>query len=121
MSKALESKSWNWAKKVQEMKESKDVSLKELAYDVGIIYEVGSDTTTMALEVFTLAMVLYPGVMEGAQKEIHTVIGPDRHPEYTSKDKLPYIEEMVKEVLRWRPVSAGGILHTVIQDDKYMG
>lgn len=28
---------------------------------------------------------------------------------------------MVKEALRWRPVSAGGIPHALIQDDEYLG
>jgi cytochrome P450 len=33
----------------------------------------------------------------------------------------PYLQVVVNEVLRWRPVSAGGILHAVTKDDEYMG
>lgn len=111
--------SWNWSKQVKDMKESKGMSTKELAYDIGIIYEAGSDTTTMALEVFTLAMVLYPEVMRKAQRELDTVI--EGYPSFTDKDSLPYVDAIIKEVLRWRPVSAGGIPHAVIQDDTYIG
>jgi cytochrome P450 len=119
MNQAQQTPSWNWSKQVQGMKESKDMPLKELAYNVGIIYEAGSDTTTMALEVFTLAMIVYPDVMKKAQDEIDAVV--PGLPSYADKDRLPYIEAIVKEVLRWRPVSAGGIPHAIIQDDEYMG
>jgi cytochrome P450 len=113
--------SWNWSKQLGDMKESQGMSKKELAYTVGILYEAGSDTTTMALEVFVMAMVLYPEVMKKAQAELDAVIGPDTLPDFTHKTQLPYIDAVIKEVLRWRPVSAGGIPHAVIQDDEYMG
>ena len=119
MDKALQTASWNWSKQVQDLKEAQHMSRKELAYDVGILYEAGSDTTTMALEVFTLAMLCYPDVMKKAQEEIDSKI--QGYPSFADKDKLPYIDAVVKEVLRWRPVSAGGIPHAVIQDDEYMG
>ena len=113
--------SWTWAKQVQGMKEGSEMSEKELAYDVGIIYEAGSDTTTMALEIFTLAMLVYPAVMARAQKELDDVVGSSRMPTFDDRDRLPYIDAVVKETLRWRPVTAGGIPHAVIQDDEYMG
>lgn len=121
MVRGLQSTAWNWAKQVQEMKEGQSMSQKELAYDVGILYEAGSDTTTMALEVFTLAMVLYPEVMKKAQAELDTVVGGTRLPTFEDKDSLPYVSGIIKETLRWRPVSAGGIPHAVIQDDEYKG
>ncbi|KIX09246.1 uncharacterized protein Z518_00325 [Rhinocladiella mackenziei CBS 650.93] len=121
MAQGLKSTSWNWAKQVQDMKEAQEMSPKELAYDVGIIYEAGSDTTTMALEVFTLAMLLYPDVMKKAQAELDSVVGSTTYPGFLDKERLPYVDAVIKETLRWRPVSAGGIPHAVIQDDEYMG
>ncbi|KIW96532.1 uncharacterized protein Z519_03601 [Cladophialophora bantiana CBS 173.52] len=112
---------WNWSRHAQEMKEAQAMSQKELAYDVGILYEAGSDTTTMALEVFTLAMLLYPEVMRKGQAELDSVLGSTQLPTFEDKDSLPYIDAIIKETLRWRPVSAGGIPHAVVQDDKYMG
>jgi hypothetical protein len=119
MSQALKTGSWNFSKQVQEINESQSMSPLEKAYDVGIIYEAGNDTTTMALEIFTMASVLYPEVVQKAHEELDTVVGPDRMPNFD--DALPYITAIVKEVLRWRPVTAGGIPHAVIQDDEYMG
>lgn len=120
MRKGWEAPTWTWAKQVRGMKEGQAMSEKELSYDVGIVYEAASDTTTMALEVFTLAMLLYPDVMRKAQDELDAVVGA-RCPGFADKESLPYIDALVKETLRWRPVSAGGIPHAVIQDDTYMG
>ena len=53
-------------------------------------------------------MVLYPDVMLRAQKQIDAVVGRDRLPSFEDRAKLPYIEAMVKEVLRWRPISPLG-------------
>lgn len=118
---AVSRKSWNWCRQAKERPEAQSLSPVELAYDVGIVYEAGSDTTTMALEVFVLAAVLYPAVMKKAQAELDAVVGSDRLPSFDDKARLPYIDAIVKEILRWRPVSAGGIPHAVVQDDEYMG
>lgn len=93
----------------------------EVAYDIGIIYEAGIDTTNIALEVFTLAAVLHPDFVQTAQRQLDEVVGASRLPTFADKPRLPYIDAVVKEVLRWRPVSAGGIPHAVTQDDEYHG
>lgn len=121
MAKAQESGPWNWSKHIKEMKEGKAMNPEELAFDVGVIYEAGSDTVTMALEIFILAMLTYPEVMKKAQSELDSVLGSDHYPSFADLTSLPYIDAVIKEVLRWRPVVAGGIPHAVIQDDEYMG
>ena len=78
-------------------------------------------STTMALEIFTLAALLYPSVMREAQEELERVVGSERLPSFKDRGHLPYIESIIKEVLRWRPVTAGGIPHAVTKEDEYMG
>lgn len=56
------------------------------------------------MQVFVLAMVLHPGVQVKAQAELDAVVGRDRLPKAT--DSLPYIRCIVRETMRWRPVSA---------------
>jgi cytochrome P450 len=94
----------------------------ELAYDVGITYEAGSDTTTMAMEVFVMATVLYGArFVPKARKEIDYVVGQNGMPAFSDIPALPYLQAIVNEVLRWRPVGAGEILHAVTKDDEYVG
>jgi cytochrome P450 len=117
---AMASSSWNWCKQVESMADGA-MSHEELAYDIGILYEVSSDTTTIAFEVFTLAALLHPNPVQKAQAELDRVVGPDRLPNFGDKDNLPYIHAFANEVLRWRPVAAGGVPHAVTEDDEYMG
>jgi len=50
-------------------------------------------------------MTLYPEVQRKAQAEIDGVIGNDRLPEFSDEDALPYLQSVLKEVLRWHPVT----------------
>ena len=56
-----------------------------------------------------LAMTLHPDVMHRAQQQIDSIVGKDRPPTFADREKLPYIEAIVKEVLRWRPVGPMGL------------
>ena len=57
---------------------------------------------------FFLAMSLYPEVQARAQAEIDQVVGQSRLPSWDDHDSLPYLEALVKEVLRWNPVTPLG-------------
>ena len=50
-------------------------------------------------------MVLYPDVAKKAQEELDRVVGCDRLPDFTDKPSLP---SLVKELLRWNPVTPLG-------------
>ena len=57
---------------------------------------------------FMLAMTLYPDVQRRAQAEIDDVVGHLRLPKFSDRVRLPYIEAIVKEVVRWRPIDPLG-------------
>ncbi|CAE6531694.1 unnamed protein product [Rhizoctonia solani] len=89
---------------------------------VGIsLFGAGTDTTATSLEVFVLAMLLFPNVQRKAQEEIDRVIGPSRLPEIDDLGSLPYVSNLVQEVLRWQTVFQIGVPHTCSQDDIYRG
>ena len=60
---------------------------------------------------FFLAMMRFPEVQKQAQAEIDAVIGTDRLPTLADRDRLPYVNALVKEILRWNPVVPLGSLH----------
>lgn len=64
--------------------------------------------TVAAMHTFVLAMVLYPEVQKIAQAELDSVIGEERLPDFSDRAHLPYVEAIVKEVLRWHPVTPTG-------------
>lgn len=81
----------------------------------------GSDTTAGTLGFFMLLMALHPEVQAKAHEEIDCVVGRHRLPGFGDRDNLPYITSIVKEVLRWYPVSPVGLPHRLTQDDWYEG
>ena len=53
-------------------------------------------------------MLLYPGVQKKAQDELDIVTGRERLPTFEDRPRLPFVDAVCKEVLRWRPVTPLG-------------
>ncbi len=66
-------------------------------------------------------MVLYPEVQKKAQKELDAVVGTERLPGISDHPSLPYVNALVKELLRWHPAAPLGTSHRVVADDEYNG
>ena len=92
----------------------------EGAYAVGTLFEAGSGTTAAAMMSFCLAMTLHPEWQGAMWKELDRVCG-DRMPDFEDIPELPTVRAVIKEVLRWRPVTAGGVPHKLTRDDVYNG
>lgn len=93
----------------------------EGAYVIGTLFEAGSGTTAAAMMSFCLAMCHYPTWQTKLQEEVDGVVGEDRMPDFEDMPSLPTVRAVAKEVLRWRPVTAGGVPHQLIKDDIYDG
>jgi len=66
-------------------------------------------------------MVLYPEAMKKAQEELDRVVGKEELPDFSHKDSLPYIDALVKELLRWSPPLPFSAPNQAMQDDVYRG
>jgi len=53
-------------------------------------------------------MVLHPDAQRKAQMEIDNVVGVDRLPDFEDEASLPYVSALIKEVMRWHPVTPIG-------------
>ncbi len=101
--------------------EAAELTDEDIKGAAAAVYAAGQDTTWSALVVWILNMVLHPEIQAKAQKMIDEVIGNDRLPTFDDRDKLPYIDNIVQETLRWCPVSPIGVPHRSLQDDIYDG
>jgi cytochrome P450 len=70
---------------------------------------------------FLLAMVQNPDVLAKAQKEIDTVVGNDRLPNFNDRPNLPYVECVMTESLRWGVPVPLSLPHRLMQDDVING
>ncbi|KAJ5111438.1 hypothetical protein N7532_001973 [Penicillium argentinense] len=85
------------------------------------LYTGGADTTVCAIETFFLAMTLFPEIQQKAQEEIDNVLGSSQLPKMADRARLPYVDALVKEVLRWHPVAPMGIPHMSVEEDTWEG
>jgi hypothetical protein len=82
-----------------------------------ILVELTQTKTVSSIASFFLAMTLYPEAQRKAQEEIDRVVGTTRLPTFNDRPNLPYVDALVKEVLRWNPIAPMGVPHTSIKDD----
>lgn len=81
----------------------------------GVLMEGGSDTTSTILSVFIQAMTKWDNVQKKAQREIDSVIGESRSPRWSDYSRLPYVSMIIKEVMRWRPVTPLSFPHCLAE------
>ncbi|KAI0754738.1 cytochrome P450 [Daedaleopsis nitida] len=99
-----------------------DAQLEDTVKDVlAVAYAAGIDTTFVSTCAFFVAMSLHPDVQRKAQAELDAVIGDSRLPELTDREKLPYVNAVVKELQRWHVVTPLGVPHVNVEDDQYEG
>lgn len=63
----------------------------------------GTDTVAILLEWIMARIVLHQDIQTKVQNEIDTWVGRDRHVEDSDIPNLPYLQAIVKEVLRMHP------------------
>ncbi|RPD66668.1 cytochrome P450 [Lentinus tigrinus ALCF2SS1-7] len=85
------------------------------------LYAGGADTTVSSITSFFLAMSCFPEVQRKAQAELDAVIGPDRMPTIADRERLPYLNAVMLEILRWIPVAPMGFPHQLTEDDVHAG
>ena len=90
---------------------ARNPTLNHLAFLGGVLMEGGSDTSSSMILAFIQAMINFPHVQIKAQQELDTVIGEDHSPVWADYARLPYIAMIVKETMRWRPVTPLGFPH----------
>ena len=70
---------------------------------------------------FFAAISRNPGVQAKARAELDAVVGPDRLPTFSDRPKLPYVNAIMKETLRWHVSAPLGLPHFTTEDDEYNG
>jgi hypothetical protein len=91
--------------------------------------------TVSAMTTLFYVMAMYPHILKKAQAELDAVVGTDRLPQLSDLEALPYINAVLKEILRWNPplplgeeiqtfqrlgsLLWSGLRHRVTDDDVY--
>ncbi|KAI0087382.1 cytochrome P450 [Irpex rosettiformis] len=112
---------FNFVSDIMASKDRNRLTKEELTWLPGVLILGGTDTTAVMLVNCVLALLHYPNVLRKAQEELDEVIGRERAPIFGDKDNLPYIQAVVREIMRWRPPVPLGVPHMATEDSWYKG
>ncbi|TFK31795.1 cytochrome P450 [Crucibulum laeve] len=91
-------------------------------HTAGSLYAAGVDTLAASMKVFFYAMTCNPEIQRKAQEEVDSVTSAERRlPTLEDRASMPYLECILKEVLRWAPPAPMGLAHCSSSDDVYKG
>lgn len=95
---------------MDELLEDDDIKLDpafrgtKLANFVGALMQAAAETSALTMRTSILFLTTHPWVQDKAQKEVDALCGVDRVPTFADFKQLPYINCIMKESLRIRPV-----------------
>lgn len=110
-----------FTKYILQQQETYQLSDNEATFLAGAMFGAGSDTTADGISTFIMTMVTHPEVQKKAQEELDRVVGRNRMPNFADQPDLVYITAIVREMMRWRTIIAGGLAHCSTEDDEYNG
>ncbi|KAJ3839896.1 cytochrome P450 [Lentinula raphanica] len=97
-------------------------SSRELSgYFGGVLIEGGSDTTSSFLQSLILLLIAFPEVQRKGHEEIGGIVGDQRTPTLDDVPRLPYMQAIIKETHRMRPVAPLAIPHMNREPEVYNG
>ncbi|KAJ1310703.1 hypothetical protein OPQ81_009228 [Rhizoctonia solani] len=101
---------------------STDADADEFCKNVATaLIAAGTETSTLAMMWFVIAMAMFPDIQEKAQREIDEVVGSSRLPTMEDRAHLPYLERLLTEIVRWQPSAPFGVPHVCTEENEYRG
>ena len=120
---------------VLDQNEKNQLNENQLRFLGGVLMEGGSDTSSSLILTMIVAMTKYPAVQarsvncsplferqtadcgSRAHAEIDAAFDDERSPTWSDFSKLPFVNMIVKELHRWRPVSPLGVSHALAEGE----
>ncbi|KAI6155077.1 cytochrome P450 [Pisolithus tinctorius] len=85
------------------------------------VYLAAAESTASILETVVLVMILHPEIQANVHAELDDVIGKGVFPTFEDRPRLPYLQAVLYEVMRWNPVFPLGVPHATTTSDIYEG
>ncbi|KAI6042932.1 cytochrome P450 [Pisolithus marmoratus] len=73
--------------------------------------------TSSTLKVLVLAMILNPEIQNRVHAELDAVVGKGVLPTFEDRERLPYLQAVLFEVMRWHPITPLGASHATTASD----
>lgn len=116
---------WNATKEARSAvaKYAKEPVLElDLAYTIATSVQGGMDTSPRAfLWLFVAAVAVNKDFMARSHAVLDATVGRDRLPRFSDRAALLYLDAVVSELMRWRPIAPGSIPRRAEREDDYKG
>lgn len=113
---------WNLAKQATDIAGRNGIPDADLAYTLYESAVAGMESTPQALLWVLVALLHQPGdAVARAQDALDRVVGRARLPTFADRADLAYVDAIIYETLRWRPVAPDGVPHRCVAGDEYKG
>jgi cytochrome P450 len=93
----------------------------DLAFTLATSIQGGMETSPRQVLWLFVAALQNPGFLARAHEILDTVVGRDRLPRFSDRTELVYIDAVIHELFRWRPISPGSIPRRADKKDEYNG
>ncbi|KAK6810859.1 hypothetical protein RU639_013600 [Aspergillus parasiticus] len=117
---ARRSKAWNYTKGMDKL-QPEGVSGDEMDY-LRAELELGStiSTSVMLNHLMTLCVENTEAIQK-TQTELDIVVGTEKMPNYSDRERLPYLNALILELFRYNTFTPLGGPRATSEDDEYMG
>ncbi|KAF5365968.1 hypothetical protein D9758_006614 [Tetrapyrgos nigripes] len=107
-------------------KTDSDTNMEEVIRNcAAVAYTAGSDTSVSLILISVLVLSHHPEIQAKAQEELDRVLGSTPNatqlPDFSNRGSLPYVEAILKELMRMYPSVPLGLPHCSVADDVYEG
>ncbi|KAK1996510.1 cytochrome P450 [Colletotrichum falcatum] len=93
----------------------------ERAFMAAELTLANGDTSVAVLCWLVVAAMTHPRAMREARAELDAAVGRARVPTYADRAAAPYVDAVIDEVMRWRPIIPSGMAHAAAEEDEFMG
>jgi cytochrome P450 len=92
-----------------------------MAFTLAPSIQGGMETSPRQMLWLFVAAIQNTAILERAHQVLDSVVGRDRLPVFSDRPRLAYIDAIMHEVMRWRPIAPGAIPRRADKDDEYDG
>ncbi|KAL4887829.1 cytochrome P450 [Aspergillus ambiguus] len=93
----------------------------DLAFTLATSIQGGMETTPRQLLWLFIATLHRPSIVNQAHAILDKVVGRERLPRFSDRSELAFIDAIMHELFRWRPISPGSIPRRADHNDEFKG
>ncbi|CRK18117.1 Cytochrome monooxygenase aneD like protein [Verticillium longisporum] len=93
----------------------------DIAFTLATSIQGGMETSPRQILWLFVAALQNPGFVRRAHAVLDDVVGRDRLPRFADRSRLAFIDAVIHELFRWRPVSPGSIPRRADKEDEFAG